>query len=609
MKLHRELTLVDVFCIASGAMISSGLFVLPGLAFAHAGPAVLLSYLLAGFLAVTGMLSQAELVSAMPKAGGTYFYVTRSMGPAIGTVDGFITWFSLSLKSAFALVGMAAFASLLVAWNMTLIALLLCAVFVALNLLGAKEAGRVQVFLVFGLLAILAFYIIRGAPAVQVGRLEPFAPYGLGAVFSTAGLVFVSFGGLLKVASIAEEVKDPGRVVPLGMILSLVIVTTIYMLVVLVTVGVLDSGTLSGSLTPISDAAGAFMGKWGRIILSIAASLAFISTANAGIMAASRYLFSSSRDGLIPAVFGRISPRFRTPYAAIFTTGLFMAAALFMKIESLVKAASSVLIMTYLFSCLSVIVLRESRLQNYQPRFRAPLYPFVQIAGIIGFGFLLFEMGLNILLINAVLVVVGLFIYWFYGRIMANREYALLHLIERITAKELTTYSLESELKEIIRERDDIVKDRFDHLVEAATVLDMDKHMPAVEFFEIVSESLADRLKLEPSQLVQKLEERERESTTVLSSFLAIPHIVVDGEHTFDILMARCHGGIAFDEEASSIQAVFVLAGSQDERNFHLRVLAAIAQIVQDPDFERKWLHAKSTKELRDIILLGERRR
>ena len=100
MKLQRELNLVDVFCVASGAMISSGLFVLPGLAFSHAGPAVLLSYIIAGLLAVTGMLSQAELVSAMPKAGGTYFYVTRSMGPAIGTVDGFITWFSLSLKKA-----------------------------------------------------------------------------------------------------------------------------------------------------------------------------------------------------------------------------------------------------------------------------------------------------------------------------------------------------------------------------------------------------------------------------------------------------------------------------------------------------------------------------
>jgi len=90
-KLAKKLSLIDIFCVASGAMISSGIFILPGLAHAKAGPAVIVSYFLAGLLALTGVLSQAELVSAMPKAGGTYFYVTQSMGPAVGTIDGFLT--------------------------------------------------------------------------------------------------------------------------------------------------------------------------------------------------------------------------------------------------------------------------------------------------------------------------------------------------------------------------------------------------------------------------------------------------------------------------------------------------------------------------------------
>ncbi len=609
MRLIRELGLLDVFCIASGAMISSGLFVLPGLAFAQAGPAVLIAYLISGSFAMMGMLSQAELVSAMPKAGGDYFYVTRSMGPAVGTVDGFITWFSLSLKSAFALVGMAAFAALLVDVGLSFTAVLFCVIFIALNLFGIKEAGRVQVALVIGLFVILTLYISRGLPSVSVARLEPFAPHGLGALFSTAGFVFVSFGGLLKVASIAEEVKNPDRVVPLGMILSFLAVTVVYFLVVLVTVGVLEGAELAGSLMPISDGASVFMGRWGRILLSVAAILAFVSTANAGLMAASRYLFSSSRDGLLPKFFGRVNSRFHTPHVAIIFTGLLMIAALFLRIETLVKAASSVLILTYLFSCLSVVVLRESRLQNYRPRFRAPLYPYVQIAGVLGFGFLLFEMGMTVLLINAGFIVAGLLVYWFYGRIRSNREYALLHLIERVTAKELTSYSLESELKEIIRERDEIVKDRFDHLVEDAVVIDVDKHMSASDCFRIVAGHLAPRLGLEPEELERKLEERERESTTVLNTFLAIPHIVVEGVHVFDILIARCQGGIEFSDAFSGVQAMFVLAGSRDERNFHLRALAAIAQIVQDPDFERDWIMAKGVKELRDIVLLGERLR
>lgn len=609
MKLSKELGLLELFCIASGAMISSGLFILPGLAHAYAGPAVVLSYLIAGLLAVTGMLSQAELVSAMPKAGGTYFYITRAMGPAVGTVDGLVTWFSLSLKSAFALVGMAAFAVVITSLNMQAVAVVLVAVFVLLNLLGIREAGRTQVFLVIGLLVLLLFYIVRGLPAVRIDHFQPFAPNGLAAVFYTAGFVFVSYGGLLKVASIAEEVRDPARVVPLGMILSLLVVTMLYMLVVFVTTGVLGASQLDNSLTPISDGAEAFLGGAGRVALSAGALLAFISTANAGLMAASRYPLALSRDGLLPDFVQKINPRFKTPHVAIIVTGAFMTLAIFLKLDILVKVASTVLILTYLFSCLSIIVLRESRLQNYQPKFHAPLYPWVQIAGIVGFGLLLFEMGGAALLASLILIIGGLFVYWFYGRIRTSREFALVYLIERITAKEITTRSLETELKEIIRERDDILTDRFDDVIEKSVVLDVDIPVKMEDLFQLAADRMADRLDLEPDQLYRLLVERERESTTVLGSHLAIPHIIIDGEHEFDILLARCRPGVRFPGADEKVHAIFVLAGTRDERPFHLRSLAAIAQIVQDPHFEKRWMAARRKEDLRDIILLGKRRR
>jgi amino acid transporter/mannitol/fructose-specific phosphotransferase system IIA component (Ntr-type) len=611
MKLKKELNLLDVFCVASGAMISSGLFVLPGLAHARAGPAVFVSYLLAGFLAMMGMLSQAELISAMPKAGGDYFHVTRTMGPAVGTVGGLITWFSLSLKSAFALVGMAALTVSIVNVNINvhIIALLLCLIFIVVNLFGIKGAGRIQVILVLVLLSALLLYVVRGLPAIKVRHFEPFAPKGLAAIFSTAGLVFVSYGGLLKAGSIAEEVKDSGRVTPLGMILSFFVVSTLYMLVVFVTTGVLGTLELDHSLTPISDGAAVFMGSFGRIVLSIAAILAFVSTANAGIMSASRYPFALSRDGLLPEFLGRISVRFKTPYISILITGTFMIVALFLKLDILVKAASAVLILTYMFSCLSIIILRESRLQNYQPRFRAPLYPWIQIIGVLGFGFLLFEMGREAFLANLILIVSGLFVYWFYGRIRATREYALLHLIERITAKELTAHLLETELREIIRERDDIVKDRFDRIIENAIIMDIDEAMSLEEFFKLVAHAMADNLKMKPDVLLKLLLDRERESTTVLNPHLAIPHVIIEGEHIFDILLARCKEGIVFSETIPRVHAVFVLVGTRDERNFHLHALAAIAQVALDPHFEEKWMAAKSKEALRDIVLLGKRRR
>jgi len=103
--LKKQLNLIDIFCVATGAMISSGLFILPGLAFNKAGPSVILSYIIAGILCIPTLLSNAELVTAMPKAGGDYYFIIRSLGPLVGTISGFLGWLALSLKSAFAIFG------------------------------------------------------------------------------------------------------------------------------------------------------------------------------------------------------------------------------------------------------------------------------------------------------------------------------------------------------------------------------------------------------------------------------------------------------------------------------------------------------------------------
>jgi len=609
MELRKSLGLVHIFCIASGAMISSGLFVLPGLAHARAGPAVVVSYFLAGLLAVTGLLSIAELTTAMPKAGGDYFFIARGMGSAVGTVAGLLSWFSLSLKSAFALVGMAAFAQLLFPVDPRIVGVLLCVLFVGVNMAGVKEAARIQVALVLGLFALMLLYVVLGLPEVKIQHFEPFAPGGAGAVFATAGFVFVSYGGLLKIASFAGVVKNPGRVIPLGLILSLVTVSVFYTLMVFVTSGVLGAEQLDHSLTPISDGAAAFMGTGGGIALGVGAILAFISTANAGIMAASRYLFALSQDDLLPGSMRRVGAKSRTPYVAILTTGGVVAASLFLRLEILVQAASAALILGYILSNLSVIVLRESGLQNYRPKFRTPLYPWVQIAGIVGFAFMLFQMGQEAFLMSMLLISVGFAVYWFYGRARTQRESALLHLIERITARELVTGSLEAELKGIIRERDEIVLDRFDHIIEKSTAIDLDEAMPVEDFFGLVAEKMAGRLRMSKPALLELLVAREAESSTVLRPGLAIPHIVIEGEKTFDILLARSQEGIVFSEDAPRVHLAFVLVGTRDERNFHLRALSAIAQIVQSHGFDKKWMRARGEQGLRDVVLLAERQR
>ncbi|MBD3343949.1 MAG: amino acid permease, partial [Chitinivibrionales bacterium] len=585
----------------------SGIFVLPGLAHAQAGPSVILSYAIAGVLAGIGMLSSAELATAMPKAGGDYYFITRSLGPAIGAIAGMLNWFSISLKSAFALVGMAAFASLFVSIDVRIIGLVLCAFFVVTNLFGARHAGRMQTLMVLGLLVLISSYVVIGLPHVRLNNLQPFVPNGLKNTFATAGFVFVAFGGLIKISSIGEEVRNPSKTLPLGMLLSLLTVLVLYILMVFVTTGVLPSGKLDHSLTPITDGASVFMGVWGTRALGLAAILAFMSTANAGIMASSRYLFALSRDELLPKSFSNVNPRSNVPTTAILVTGLFVAISLFLKLRILVEAASLVLILGFILSSVCVIVLRESRVQNYRPSFRTPLYPALQLVGILGFGLLIFEMGLEAFMIIAGLFVVGIISYWTYGRNRIKKDYALLHLIERVTARELVTGSLERELKEVVRERDEIVVDRFDELISKALVLDISEQMPMQDCFTLVGEQLAERIGMDSELLTEKLIEREKQTSTLLSSFLAIPHVVIPGSGKFEIALVRARKGIIFSPEAQNVSALFVLTGTLDERNFHLRALASIAQIVQGQDFETRWMDARDEDGIRDVVLLGKR--
>jgi Trk K+ transport system NAD-binding subunit/mannitol/fructose-specific phosphotransferase system IIA component (Ntr-type)/Kef-type K+ transport system membrane component KefB len=190
-----------------------------------------------------------------------------------------------------------------------------------------------------------------------------------------------------------------------------------------------------------------------------------------------------------------------------------------------------------------------------------------------------------------------------------NREHALLHLIETVSSSDLTGQPLATEVKEIFREDNMVYKDRFDGFVEECMVIDLDRSVTTKILFEMVADEMSARMNVASALLFDLLMAREKESSTAISPGIAIPHIIIEGTHQFGILLARCKEGIRFSETTPMVYAVFVLAGTKDERNFHLRALAAIAQIVQSPHFENKWLRAKNKKTLRDVILLADRKR
>ncbi len=183
-----------------------------------------------------------------------------------------------------------------------------------------------------------------------------------------------------------------------------------------------------------------------------------------------------------------------------------------------------------------------------------------------------------------------------------NRD--MMKLVERITARELASPSLETEIEQIISGKDVVEKDRFEKLIEECSILDYEKSTSMKSVFKAAAKILAKESgELSHSEIYAKLVEREKSSSTALSPFFAIPHIVVEGKDKFQMLIIRSRKGIEFSAEADKVHSLFFLLGSMDQRHFHLVVLSSLAQIVQNPDFEKKWLSASGTEGLRKLIL------
>ncbi len=593
-------------------MISSGLFVLPALAFTKAGPAVILAYLIAGILVIPTVLSKAELTTAMPKTGGIFFYTDRSMGPMMGTLGGLAAWLSLAFKSAFALLGIGIFLALFnpgfTLLQIKLIAIVCIVFFTIINILGVKLAGKVQVYIVLTLIVLLFFYVVIGLFFIESSRYTPLAPMGIGSVFATAGLVFISFAGTTKIAAIAGEVKNPGRDLPLGMFLSWGVVTLLYFLVIFVTVGIVDPTELQDTLTPIALGGEVTMGLFGVILMSIAAFFAFVSTGNSGILAASRDPMAMGKDELLPSSFGKVSKR-GTPWVSIvFTSGFMMAVILFLDLEDFIKTASTLKLILFILANLSLIFMRESNIRHYKPKYKAPLYPWVQIFGIIGYGILIFQMGIIPLMITAIFLVWGLSWYFVYAHGKIKREYALLHVAERVSGIKSTDHLLDEELREIMIERDNITEERFEKKIKTCEVLDVAELLPSDEFSRMISKSMAKRLKTIPKSLYNELIRREKDSNVMIRPGLAILTLPISGRKKFEIELVRSKKGVIFSEGIAPIHAAFIIVHSPDEDNFYYHSLMWMVQIAEKTDFEKEWLDAKNSDELREIVLKSWRK-
>ncbi len=420
-ELARDLGFLEAYTLGLGTMIGAGIFVLPGIVAGRAGPASMVSFLIGGAVALLAALSLSELATGMPKAGGSYYYVNRALGGLFGSIVGWGMWAGLMFATAFYMLGFGQYlAGLHPIFPIIASALAMGALLTLVNYRGVKETGSLQNVIVILLVVLIIGFIAFGLAAIDPTLLDPFAPEGWGAVGLTAGTVFVTFIGFEVIATSAEEIKNPGRNLPLSMIAAVVTPTILYVLVMLVSTGVLPVDVLEASNIPVADVAGEYLGAIGSLAMIIGAVLATVSSANASILSAARVNFAMGRDKLLSEWLNQIHSNYRTPYRAILATGavILLLIAGPLPIDTLADVAAFSFLVTYALVHVAVIVLRRAEPEDYDPDFRipGPLYPAVPIIGGLACISVMIQMRTVVQLIGLGIVGVGVVWYLAYAR-------------------------------------------------------------------------------------------------------------------------------------------------------------------------------------------------
>ncbi|ACV47200.1 MULTISPECIES: APC family permease [Halomicrobium] len=395
-ELERTIGLVGGLAIGIGTMIGAGIFVFPGLAAQNAGLAATLSFAIGGVVALLVALPASELATAMPRSGGGYYFISRGLGTAYGSVVGLGLWLGLVFASAFYLVGLGHYATAVLAEvgvalsvsPVVPIGLVFAVALTALSIGGTENTATLQNAVVGILLVVLTVFLSYGVlDAVGVfGRQsapEQFFSQGVLPVFSTAALVFTSYLGFAQVATVAGEIKQPGRNLPIAMVGSVLVVTVFYVVTIFVATSAFGADQLGRfGETAMVEVARDFLGVPGAVAILFAGLLATFSSANASILSASRAVYALSRDALLPRKASEINLRYGTPHVALLSAGgpiLVLVAT--GQVELLAEVASFLHLVMYALLCVALLVLRRRDPSWYTPSYTVPGYPVVPALG------------------------------------------------------------------------------------------------------------------------------------------------------------------------------------------------------------------------------------
>lgn len=419
-------------------MIGAGIFVFPGLAAGRAGPAAAISFGIGAVIALLVALPTSELATAMPQSGGGYYFISRGLGTLPGAIVGIGLTFGLMFASAFYLVGLGEYAAEILVEagivsttsvsigpiNLVLLIGVVAGLLLAgLSIFGTENTESLQNAVVGFLLAILAVFLsvsgldllgVRGSSRIPA----EFAPEGFAPILSTAALVFTSYLGFAQIATVAEDIVDPDRNLPLSMVGSVVLVGVLYIVTLLIAGSTFEPSVIGPmGETAIVEVAREYLGFPGVVVILIAGLLATISSANASILSASRALYGLSSDALVPKAAARVNREYGTPHFALsFVGGVTVALVATGRTEVLAEVASFLHLIMYGLICVALIVIRRREPTWYDPAFRSPGYPVVPaVGGVASFALIGFMQPLSQIL-GVVFTFLGVLWYLIYAR-------------------------------------------------------------------------------------------------------------------------------------------------------------------------------------------------
>ena len=446
--LKRTLTALNITLLGIGAIVGTGIFVLTGVAAAeYAGPGLILSFIVAGIVAGLAAICYAEFASTVPIAGSAYTYSYATLGELIAWIIGWDLILEYAVGAAAVSIGWSGYIvdllkgalGITVPTALTespfsggiinLPAVLIILLITALLILGTSESAKVNNIMVFIKLAVVVFFLVVGFGHVNPANWTPFLPFGTGGIFRGASIIFFAYIGFDQISTSAEEARNPGRDLPLGIFLSLTICTVLYILVTAVLTGIVSYTQLNVA-SPVSHALILLGMNTAGSIISVGAVCGLTTVLIVLLYGQSRIFFSMARDSLLPGFFSRIHPRFRTPYLSSLLVGLIVAAVAGLTPIDVVAELTNIGTLTaFVLVSAAVLILRRTQPQ-LRRGYRVPFVPAIPILSIIASVVLIVSLPLVTILRFIIWLVIGLIIYFLYSRRHSHLEHTEIEMIE-----------------------------------------------------------------------------------------------------------------------------------------------------------------------------------